>query len=53
MGHKDFTMLVDVYAKWMDDWSSTKRLHIRAGIQNANQNAPFLPHTFERITLSH
>lgn len=28
MGHKDFTMLVQVYAKWMDDESPNELLHI-------------------------
>lgn len=28
MGHKDFTMLVDVYAKWMDDESPQELNHI-------------------------
>nr|WP_258869109.1 tyrosine-type recombinase/integrase [Pseudomonas putida] len=33
MGHKDFTMLVEVYAKWMDDESPTELQHIWQGIQ--------------------
>lgn len=33
MGHKDFTMLVEVYAKWMDDESPTELQRIWAGIQ--------------------
>lgn len=33
MGHKDFTMLVEVYAKWMDDESPTELLRIWSGIQ--------------------
>jgi integrase len=28
MGHKDFTMLVEVYAKWMDDESPVEIQHI-------------------------
>lgn len=32
MGHKDFTMLVDVYAKWMDDESPTELDHIWSNI---------------------
>jgi len=33
MGHKDFTMLVQVYAKWMDDESPNELLHIWSGMQ--------------------
>jgi integrase len=44
MGHKDFTMLVEVYAKWMDDESPTELQHIWSGIQKQKQNAPNLPH---------
>lgn len=33
MGHKDFTMLVDVYAKWMDDESPTELQHIWSNIE--------------------
>jgi integrase len=33
MGHKDFTMLVEVYAKWMDDESPSELDHIWRGIQ--------------------
>lgn len=33
MGHKDFTMLVEVYAKWMDNESPTELQRIWAGIQ--------------------
>jgi integrase len=44
MGHKDFTMLVEVYAKWMDDESPTELQHIWSGIQKQTQNAPNLPH---------
>lgn len=32
MGHKDFTMLVEVYAKWMEDESPTELSHIWRGI---------------------
>lgn len=32
MGHKDFTMLVEVYAKWMDDESPIEIQHIWANI---------------------
>lgn len=35
MGHKDFTMLVQVYAKWMDDESPSELQHIWAGMQKA------------------
>jgi len=35
MGHKDFTMLVQVYAKWMDDESPFELQHIWAGMQKA------------------
>lgn len=37
MGHKDFTMLVEVYAKWMDDESPTELQHIWSGIQRLNK----------------
>lgn len=33
MGHKDFTMLVEVYAKWMDDESPAELNRIWDGIQ--------------------
>ncbi len=33
MGHKDFTMLVQVYAKWMDDESPDELNHIWQGMQ--------------------
>ena len=35
MGHKDFTMLVQVYAKWMDDESPNEMQHIWSGMQSA------------------
>lgn len=35
MGHKDFTMLVQVYAKWMDDESPSELQHIWAGMHKA------------------
>ncbi|WP_339079660.1 site-specific integrase [Pseudomonas sp. TMP9] len=35
MGHKDFTMLVQVYAKWMDDESPNELLHIWSGMQSS------------------
>lgn len=34
MGHKDFTMLVKVYAKWMDDESPNELQHIWRGMQS-------------------
>lgn len=34
MGHRDFTMLVKVYAKWMDDESPNELEHIWRGLQN-------------------
>ena len=34
MGHKDFTMLVKVYAAWMDDESPNELQHIWQGMQN-------------------
>lgn len=37
MGHKDFTMLVQVYAKWMDDESTAELHHIWNGIKKAHQ----------------
>jgi integrase len=36
MGHKDFTMLVEVYAKWMDDESPTELQHIWKNIRMRN-----------------
>jgi integrase len=38
MGHKDFTMLVQVYAKWMDDESPNELNHIWRGIQLQMKN---------------
>lgn len=35
MGHKDFTMLVEVYAKWMDDESPTELARIWDGIRRS------------------
>ena len=35
MGHKDFTMLVQVYAKWMDDESPNELQHIWNGMNKA------------------
>ena len=35
MGHKDFTMLVDVYAKWMEDESSRELDRIYKGISES------------------
>ena len=35
MGHKDFTMLVEVYAKWMEDESPSELERIWKGIQGA------------------
>nr|WP_330216725.1 tyrosine-type recombinase/integrase [Stutzerimonas stutzeri] len=35
MGHKDFTMLVQVYAKWMGDEPPNELQHIWAGMQKA------------------
>lgn len=52
MGHKDFTMLVDVYAKWMDDESPNELQHIWRGIQNQKRKAPILPHKNSDIALS-
>jgi len=43
MGHKDFTMLVEVYAKWMDDESPTELLHIWSGIQKQTKKPHFCP----------
>lgn len=37
MGHKDFTMLVEVYAKWMDDESTAELQHIWKGIDIARK----------------
>lgn len=40
MGHKDFTMLVDVYAKWMDDESPSELQHIWESIQKQRMATP-------------
>lgn len=39
MGHKDFTMLVEVYAKWMEDESVSENERIWKGIKNCRLNA--------------
>ncbi|WP_218273960.1 tyrosine-type recombinase/integrase [Pseudomonas sp. QC2] len=39
MGHKDFTMLVEVYAKWMDDESPTKLANIWNSINKTKEPA--------------
>ena len=44
MGHKDFTMLVEVYAKWMDDESPNELQNIWRNMQTPFENAPILPH---------
>lgn len=36
MGHKDFTMLVAVYAKWMDDESPSELAHIWNNLKKPN-----------------
>lgn len=43
MGHADFTMLVKVYAAWMDDESPAELERIWEGM-NPGRNAPNLPH---------
>lgn len=43
MGHRDFTMLVKVYGKWMDDASEGENQRIWNNMK-AQQNAPNLPH---------
>jgi integrase len=40
MGHKDFTMLVEVYAKWMDDESPYELQSIWAALQSQNSSNP-------------
>jgi len=40
MGHKDFTMLVRVYGKWMDEASEGELLRIGKQWKNANKIAP-------------
>ncbi len=37
MGHKDFTMLVEVYAKWMDDESPSELERIWSNMKKINQ----------------
>lgn len=39
MGHKDFTMLVEVYAKWMDDESPTELANIWNSINKTKEPA--------------
>lgn len=43
MGHRDFTMLVKVYSKWMDEASEGELTRIWKNMTEA-QNAPNLPH---------
>lgn len=38
MGHKDFTMLVEVYAKWMDEESNKEIDRIWGAMNTTNQN---------------
>ncbi|EPL9469821.1 TPA: site-specific integrase [Pseudomonas aeruginosa] len=47
MGHKDFTMLVQVYAKWMDDESSNELQHIWTGMQNQTHAATKADSSFD------
>lgn len=44
LGHKDFTMLVEVYAKWMDDESTSEVQHIWRGIQAQSMDQHSSPH---------
>lgn len=44
MGHADFTMLVKVYAKWMDDESPDELQRIWLDMQKTSAIAPNLPH---------
>ncbi|MEH6541950.1 tyrosine-type recombinase/integrase [Halopseudomonas sp.] len=43
MGHKDFSMLVNVYARWIDTESPRELDRIWEGMQNMAKNAPNLP----------
>lgn len=36
MGHRDFTMLVKVYAAWMEDESPNELQHIWEGLKKAH-----------------
>jgi len=42
-GHKDFSMLVNVYARWIDTESPRELDRIWEGMQNMAKNAPNLP----------
>ena len=53
MGHKDFTMLVEVYAKWMDDESPNELQNIWRNMQTPFENAPILPHAELETSASH
>lgn len=51
MGHKDFSMLVEVYAKWMDDESPDELRRIWAELsKNLNRDRP--PHASDRSELT-
>ncbi|ANI16807.1 integrase [Pseudomonas citronellolis] len=52
MGHKDFTMLVKVYAAWMDDESPSELNRIWTGMQNIHKIAPMLPHKLETVSVT-
>lgn len=52
MGHKDFTMLVEVYAKWMDDESPNELQNIWHSMHKRGENAPSLPHAEPEISVT-
>ena len=43
MGHKDYSMLVTVYGRWIDTESSRELERIWEGMQNMTQITPKLP----------
>ncbi len=44
MGHKDYSMLVKVYARWIDSESQSEAARIWSEMQNAGAFAPLMPH---------
>ena len=45
MGHKDYSMLVTVYGRWIDTESTRELERIWEGMQNMAQITPKLPRT--------
>jgi integrase len=53
MGHKDYSMLVSVYGRWMDTESPSELERIWEGMQNMTQITPKLPQEKTQNLLSH